>query len=420
MKKTAAILVAALVAAPLAAHAADTDKFTFDTSGWLVLNSYSTFGTVNAADLPRWAVPAMPGDTEKAFGMGVRQSRVRMNFGIPTDGLIPKADMKGLVEADFMGGYAGNDTSLPLPRLRHAWVSATWKDYGKLTVLLGQSWGILEGPSFAASLSHLAIPRFGGAGFLYRRAPQLRVSQEFGGTFAVGYQVAVMAPMDRETSGVPGSSGVGERAGQPDGEGRIAAYYRPQGPFRAEVGVSTHLGQEKFLLTGDGGTAKLPTPVNEWVASRGYAVDVKFDVPYVQLVGGVFTGENLDVNYALGGVNKVTHKNAAGTVLLDDAVGVDTRGMWGQAIVTPVKGLQLLVGGGIENPGLDDTLPTLGATDLYVYRNGQVSAGAILNITSKWRISLEGTRYATGLTNAAYATSRADATQIEISTLLAL
>jgi hypothetical protein len=411
MKKTAAILVAALVAAPLAAHAADTDKFTFDTSGWLVLNSYSTLGTVNAADLPRWA---MPGDTEKAFGMGVRQSRVRMNFGIPTDGFIPKADMRGLVEADFMGGYAGNDTSLPLPRLRHAWVSATWKDYGKLTVLLGQSWGILEGPSFAASLSHLAIPRFGGAGFLYRRAPQVRLSQELGGAFAVGYQVAVLAPMDRETASVTGSNGVGERAGQPDGEGRIAAYYRPEGPFRAEVGASVHFGQEKFLLNG------LATPTNKWVASRGYAVDVKIDVPYVQLVGGVFTGQNLDVNYALGGVNKITHKNTAGTVLLDDAVGVDTRGMWGQAIVTPVKGLQLLVGGGIENPGLDDTLPTLGASDLYVYRNGQVSAGAILNITSKWRISLEGTRYATGLTNAAYATSRADATQIEISTLLAL
>ncbi len=408
MKKTAAIVVAALLTSPLAARAAD--KLTLDTSGWLILNTWSTFGSVNAADLPRWA---MPGAAEKDFGMGVRQSRIRMNLGIPTDGFIPNAEIKGLVEGDFMGGYVGGDSSLPLPRLRHAWVSATWKEYANLSVLVGQTWGIIEGPAFASSLSHLAIPRFAGAGFLYRRAPQVRLSQELGSTFAVGYQVAAIAPMDRETTTLPGAAGVGERSGLPDAEGRIAGYYRPGGPFKAEVGVSTHLGDEKFRLTGQ-------TPAaNKTLPSVGYAVDVKFDLPYVQLLGGAFTGKNLDVDYALGGVNKIT-RTVGGTVLLDDVVAVGTRGFWAQAIVTPVKGLQLLAGGGMESPGLDDRLPTMAATDFYIYRNGQVSAGAILNLTSKWRISLEGTRYVSDLVNSAVVHSRADATQVELSTLLAL
>ena len=84
-----------------------------------------------------------------------------------------------------MGGNAvgSDDPSLPLVRLRHAWVSAAWPQLGNLSVLVGQSWGIVGGPSFAQSLSHLATPRFAGAGFLYRRAPQLRVSGDVGQTF---------------------------------------------------------------------------------------------------------------------------------------------------------------------------------------------------------------------------------------------
>jgi hypothetical protein len=151
---------------------------------------------------------------------------------------------------------------------------------------------------------------------------------------------------------------------------------------------------------------------------------LKFDVPYVQLVGGAFTGENLDVNYALGGVNKVTHKNAQNTVVLDDVIGVRTRGFWAQAIVTPVKSLQLLAGGGMEIPGLDEATPAFlsqfTAADRYVYRNGQLSAGALLSITSKWRVGLEATRYVSRLLDNGGNLSRADATQIELSTLLAL
>ena len=106
------LIAALLVAAPLAGRAAEPQKLTIDTTGWLILNTYASSGNLNAVDLPRWATP---GAAETGFGMGVRQSRIRMNLGIPSDGLIPNAQLKGLLEGDFMGGFAGGDSSLPLP-----------------------------------------------------------------------------------------------------------------------------------------------------------------------------------------------------------------------------------------------------------------------------------------------------------------
>ena len=189
MKRTAPLVAALLLAAPLASRPEEPQKLTIDTSGWLILNTYANSGALNANDLPRYAKGG-PSD-EEALGLGVRQSRLRLNIGIPSEGLLLDAKLKGLVELDFMGGNAvgTDDPSLPLVRLRHAWVSAAWPRLGNLSVLVGQTWGIVGGPYFAQSLSHLATPRFAGAGFLYRRAPQIRVSGDVGQTFGVAYQV---------------------------------------------------------------------------------------------------------------------------------------------------------------------------------------------------------------------------------------
>ena len=126
MKRTATLIAALLLATPLAARSEEPQKLTIDTSGWLILNTYANSGALNANDLPRYA-KAGPSD-EEALGMGVRQSRLRLNIGIPTDELLLNAKLKALVELDFMGGNAvgSDDPSLPLVRLRHAWVSAAW------------------------------------------------------------------------------------------------------------------------------------------------------------------------------------------------------------------------------------------------------------------------------------------------------
>jgi hypothetical protein len=400
---------AAAPAAPSAFAVPGPGGSTIDFGGWLVLNGYYDVGGLNAADLARFAIPA-PAD-ERALTAGVRQSRLRMNFAGPADGLFGGAKLKGLVEVDFMAGYSGSDPSMPIIRLRHAWLAATWKDLGNLTFTVGQNWGLFTGPWAPVSLGHLAVPRLGGAGYLYRRAPQIRLSGDMGGELAVIWAVAAMAPNDKTavaTSAPDGVTGVlvGERSAVPDVEGRIAIAYR--GALKAEVGVSGHWGQEKYWLA---------TPADDfWVDSTGGAVDARIEVGPVTIIGGGFKGKNLDVwNSIAPGVIL----NAAAATATD-LWAVDTKGLWAQLQITPVKGFQLVASAGTEQPDRGDlgnaTIAGAGTTTFSVpYKNTQGSAGVIVNLTSRWRAGFEFTRYWTWAVNGTDAT----ANQMELSTLFA-
>jgi hypothetical protein len=399
----AAVLLSVCVTAPRASSAQEKEKLTFEPSGWLVLNTWANSGATNSVDLPQFAVR---GDTEEFSGLAVRQSRLRANIGIPTDGALFNSKMKGFVEIDFMGGNASNgvDDSLPLPRLRHAWVQAAWKDTANLAVTLGQTWGIFGGPYFADSLSHLAVPRFGGSGFLFRRAPQARVSGELGQKWALGFAGGVLAPLDRNKANDASPYFVGARAAAPNVEARLAGLYRPAPKLGADVGVSVHYGQEKYQLNGVAGAP------DEKLTSRGLSLDAKLDLPYVTLKGAGYVGENLDVIYSFApGV--VQTSNAAKE--LTSVSNVTTRGFWAQGVVSPAKTvpLQLLVGGGLEQPR---TLAP-NAQGVAPLKNRQLSGGAIYSLTSRWRAAVEFTNYVTDTT-----AGRFEANQLEISTLLAL
>jgi hypothetical protein len=400
------------LAAPLAAGAEEPQKLTIDTSGWLILNGYSNQGALNASDLPRFALPKLNGlavDDERVAGVAVRQSRLRMNVGIPSDGLLAIAKLKGFVEADFAGGYVNNDTSVPLPRLRHLYVSATWNELGKLTVLAGQTWAILHSATFPEGFSHLAVPRFGGAGLLFRRAPQLRVQGELGGDAALLWQVGALAPGDKQTTTDVGA-GVGERSGLPDGEARLAFLYRAkESPVKAEVGLAGHYGQEKWMLEGG---------KNETLTSKALAADCNVSVPYVTVRGGAFIGQNLDVSNSVAAGVRTTQGTTPGTI--GRAESVRTKGVWTQAAVTPFAGLAVLLGGGVEAPRKGD-LPLLQmkvGTNEYssIYRNAQLSGGVVYNLTSKWKVSAEYTRYVSYAIDG----SIARAGQVEVASLLAL
>lgn len=388
--------------APPPAPAAPKQGITVEWSGWLQTHAWRTFGGVNpggtgSTDLPLFAVQGR--DTA---GVSARQSRIRAALGLPTDGLLGSASAKGLVELDFMGPLASDDNSLPAVRLRHAWVAATWKELANLTFTAGQTWSLFGGPNFATSLAHLAIPRFAGAGFLYRRAPQLRLSAETSGPVVLSAQLAALAPYDR-----PRSSGVlvGERSGFPDAEGRVAVALRPGGKPLLEVGASGRYGREVYFLDGAGKDAT----VEGWGAS----VDARLEVQYLTVVGAGFIGEALGAYQSVapevtfttdGAVAPATPKNLA-------VSPVRSMGFWVQGIVTPLPILQLVGGYGIEEPREAD-LP-LAAT--VVNRNQQVSGGAILSLSSRWRVSGEVTWY---LTNTQDRFQR-NSTQLEVGSLYA-
>ena len=378
---------------------------TVEFGGWLSLTSWSSLGAVNASDLPRFA---LADDGERAAGLSVKQSRLRLKLGAPDDGgLLGGATLQALVEVDFAGGFAGGDEAAPLPRLRHAYVSATWKELGNLQVLAGQTTDVFHGSVGAASLGHVATPRFSGAGYLHRRAPQVRVQGELGGGFALGWQIAALSPADRTTQTVSSTS-VGYRAFAPDLEARLAFLLRGASPVKVELGVGARWGHEKWRLAG------APGAPDAWVKSQAVAADLKVEAGWLALVGGAYTGENLDVASSLtpGVLTAATGGD------LTSVKSVPTRGGWGQLQVTPVKGLQLLAGAGVEKPD-EDLLPAtinVGTTAVpAIERNLQLSAGLLVNLTGSWRAGLELTRYETrGVDDR---TSRSH--QVELSTLLA-
>lgn len=394
--------------APAPAPAPARAGVTVDLGGWLAWSSFATFGGLNSNELPR---AALPPSTERTFGMSAGQSRLRATLGLPADGLLAGARLDGLVELDFMGGSAGGDASLPLVRLRHAWVSASFRELEDLTVLVGQGWGLVGGPNAPLSLGHLAVPRFGGAGALYRRAPQLRVSVETAGPLSVQAQLALLAPMDRATSPAataaapdrPPVTGVGERSGLPDVEGRLALRWRPSERRRMELGLSGHAGREKWRLTSGGDQ-------DATVDSYAGALDARLDLAWLTLHGALFYGKNLDVlNTLSGGVT--LSLDAAGRPIA--ATGVETWGGWGQLAVRPWPWLTLLAGVGSEAANRDD-LPANPAPTTVPRANLQVSGGALVDLTGRWQAGVEYTTYRT--TWAGLSDRELTAGQLEVST----
>jgi hypothetical protein len=374
---------------------------TVDLSGWLVTQAFHNFGGVNASDLPQWAAHGV--DTG---GIAVRQSRIRAALGLPSDGLLADARLKGLLELDFLGGNsASTDASLPTARLRHAYLTVGWSDWCNRTLLVGQTWGVFTGPYFATSLGHLAVPRFGGAGFLYRRAPQVRLTSETKGSdLALQTTFAALAPVDKSTS-----QGflVGERSSVPDVEGRVAALVRRGGKTVLELAGSGRFGQQKWQL--DGLSSKREKRLSSW----GAAVDARIELPMLTLVGAAWTGQALGVYYSVApGVKTVA--NATTATLLDNVSPVRSMGAWGQAILAPTSILQLVAGYGVEAPRRKD-LPAGTAAAPTVTHNQQVSGGAILSLTSRWKVSGEVTWYDT----TTYDHFKRNATQLELASLYA-
>ncbi len=396
MKHLKVILLSALVSAPFATRAQEApQKTTFDASAWLVTYGFQNAGQFDGAELPRYRLNETVVD-QKSEGWAARESRIRAGLTIPTDNFLAGSSVKGLLEVDFMGGAPAATSSVDptIIRLRHAYFAANWKEKGNLTLTVGQTWGVAQGMNFADSLAHLAVPRFGGAGFLYRRAPQVRVSGDVpAGALTVNLAAGVLAPGDISSAA---SNSAGNASGVPNVEGKVGATYKSSGPLKAlNLNFLAHYGQERFIFTGATHDAT--------ATSQLFELEGKADFGIVSVLGGLWQGQNLDVYNSIGGFSTQLTGSAPATVqgvVLDDvnfkAHEIKTQGAYAQVGVTPRKGFLLVAGYGFENPD-DTTLHLSGALPAanLILRNTQYSAGAIVNLTSKWRVSFEATRFIT-------------------------
>jgi hypothetical protein len=441
MKHLKVILVAALLASPLASRAADEpQKVTFEPGAWLVLGGFQNAGAFDSRELPRFVMPETVVD-QKSEGWLVRQSRLRFGVNVPTDNYLAGSSVKGFFEVDFLGGTpAAGTAGVPgytstasaatvdptIVRLRHAYFAANWKQMNNFTLTIGQTWGTaMQAPAaWASSLTHLAVPRFGGAGFLYRRAPQIRASADFPtGPVSLYVAGAVVSAGDLASAA---SGSAGNESGMPNFEGRVAAKYAASGPVKGvELGFGAHYGTERY---NTGATAQKDVTAN----SQLWSLDGKLDLGMVTLVGGLFQGENLDVYNSVAGLAPVSSAvDVPGRlgVLLDTsdpqnpkAYEIKSQGAWAQLGVTPVKGFTIVAGLGYENPD-DKTLALPGATNPgtgYILRNTQYSGGAIWNVTSKWRVSFEATRFITDYRATGALNDTLTGNQFEIGSLLSI
>ncbi len=151
---------------PLALQAEDTQKsdFSFDLYGFVQADTIYDFKRVD----PNWndtlRVTTIPtsgepfgGDGEFVFG--VRQSRIGMKAGYPTE----QGDITALLEFEFFG--VGGDAGQTTPRLRHAWV--TWNNIGA-----GQTWSnFMDADVFPNQIDY-----WGPTGMVFYRNQQLRYS----------------------------------------------------------------------------------------------------------------------------------------------------------------------------------------------------------------------------------------------------
>jgi hypothetical protein len=323
----------------------DKKKPDVQVHGFVLWNGILDGDTMNNADVPLWVAANAP----VAVTSTARQSRliVTAKKAIDDDWT---GDAK--IEADFFGGFpaSGVPETFPLFRLRIATVGVAGDGW---RIQAGQDW-VIFAPAIPETLSHQAVPGWAASGNLWARQPQLQATDtiDTGGDAKITLQAAVLAPItaDAPTPNpfvVNDPIGAGSRAGTPAGEARAAVGYPLIGDATSTIGISGHVGRERYSLEG-GGT----TTITSW----GAALDLSLALDRVSILGEAFIGR--DLGAFMGGVWQGVAKGAPVTAgdPPSSVTGVRSRGGWLQAIVTIGHGFRAAIGGGIDDPVDDDLI----------------------------------------------------------------
>jgi len=146
-------------------------RYRVKLSGLILMNAFSTGGSVNVPALPNRATNA---GRDGNFGATVRQSIVGLQVIGPT---IAKGRTSANVSADFFGGFPqmSYGTTNGLVRLREAYGRIDWTND---SVLFGQTAPIIS-PLSPTSYATLAEPAFSWAGNLWVWTPQATYEHRF-------------------------------------------------------------------------------------------------------------------------------------------------------------------------------------------------------------------------------------------------
>ncbi len=337
-KKAAVPVAATTTSAPKKDLSVDVGKYRITPYGIIFFNAFANSSGTNNTDDPLWATPNPSGNS----GASARQTRLGVRI---TGGKLGNANVTGVVEADFYGGFPGVGVgeNMGVIRLRVAKAQFDWE---RTRMIVGQDW-MLFAPNSPTSLAAAAIPQFAAAGNPWARLPQFRVEQKLGKHFK--WQGAVLAP---GTGDFPRGGATptllqpssGSASKMPFLQSRFSYsngnWFGTKGA--GSIGVAGHFGRSRVS--------------NAFVADdiNSYGVAVDWNFPIVKRVtakGEAFLGENLGGFQA--GIFQGYNTDFDGGGMTPGVRGIRTQGGWiqlGWNLPTLDDRLTLYASTGIDDP----------------------------------------------------------------------
>ncbi|NNE66991.1 MAG: hypothetical protein HKN33_10545 [Pyrinomonadaceae bacterium] len=363
----------------------DAGDFRITPYGIIFFNSYINSGGTNNADDPLWAIPATLGNA----GASARQTRLGVRV---EGGKLGGANVKGVVEADFYGGFPGVGVGehMGVVRLRLAHVRLDWE---KTSLVIGQDW-IPFAPNSPTSLAAAAIPQFAAAGNPWSRLPQVRVDHKLGNGFML--QGAILAPGtgDFPAGGAtpallqPGSGAVSR---MPFFQGRLSyanGDWMGSGK-KGTIGLGTHIGRSRIsnpAVTRNVDSYGLAVDWNFWAAKR---LSVKGEAFFGENLGGFQAGVFQGYNTSFGAF--VMPEGSVG-----DIKGIRTKGGWiqfGFTVPAFKDRLNLYASTGIDDP-FDGDLRNVSGRN-FRSQNFGYAFDAIYDISKRFSVGTEFRRLET-------------------------
>jgi len=255
-------------------------KFRLKLSGLALFNAFSTTGQVDNLDLPSFAVPTLPGYSQRGTGASVRQSTIGLTgYGPVVFGARTSADL----HLDFYGGLPAGyaSASSGIAHIRLARIRFDWEN---TSAVAGLDYPFFS-PNLPTSYMSIAIPAFASAGNLWAWTPTIRVEQRFTGALSPFKLEAGLLDPSAEVNNVSNTNlrlpNATESSRQPTYAVRFSANRKSE-ESPISVGVSGLYSAQRYF----GGYN-----VSGWAG----ILDWKFPLlPRTELSGQFFTGKGID------------------------------------------------------------------------------------------------------------------------------
>jgi hypothetical protein len=302
-------------------------KYRLRFSGIVLLNLFSSRGSVDNLDFPQFATPALSPaiDSPNAFGGTLRQSQVRVqSFGPDIAGAHTSADLK----FDFAGGFpqSPNGSLMGIARLRTGTIRFDWTD---TSIVAGQD-SLFFAPLVPTSLASLALPALSYSGNLWGWTPQVRVEQRF--NISESSKLLVQGGILQSLSGdVPNGQYArtptwGEESNEPAYAARVAWTRRTYGQDMT-IGAGGYYGRQSWGFGRN---------VNSWISTADLLLPLGNEFEFA---GEFYRGK------AVGGLGGGVGQTALWRgSFMDPATaiyGLDSLGGWVQLKFKPVPKFQV-------------------------------------------------------------------------------